>query len=302
VTWRGVDAELEETGLDFPTLGIEAWQWIEEHCVIPDGDQMGEPFRLTDEMLRFLVHYYRVDPTGKSLKWDGPRFHYARGGQLVRPQKWGKGPFSAAIILFEACGPALPDGWDADGVVVGRPWPTPHIQITAISEDQTQNVYRALLPMIRFGPLDAVLPDTGLTRINVPGGGLIEPVTASAMSRLGQRVTFVLGDETHGWVERNGGKRLADNQRRNLSGMGGRFLETTNAWSSPMTRRPGHVREPRRRVRRLPGTHRWVVQEQGRAAQGDAPRLRRQCAQRADVAGLGGPGPDRRGDRRPLQA
>jgi hypothetical protein len=32
-------------------------------------------------------------------------------------------------------------------------------------------------------------------------------------------------------VERNGGKRLADNQRRNLSGMGGRFLETTNAWS-----------------------------------------------------------------------
>ena len=231
MTWRGSDAELAETGLDFPTLGIVAWQWIEEMCVIPDGDQLGEPFRLTDEMVRFLVHFYRLQATGKSMKWDGPRFHHERGGQLVRPQKWGKGPFSAAVILFEALGPALPDGWDADGRPVGRPWSTPHIQITAISEDQTANVYRALLPMIRFGPLDAELPDTGLTRINLPGGGLIEPVTASALSRLGQRVSFVLSDETHGWVERNGGKRLADNQRRNLSGMGGRFMETTNAWA-----------------------------------------------------------------------
>lgn len=231
MTWRGVDAELEETGLDFPTLGIAAWQWIEEHCVIPDGDQLGEPFTLTDEMLKFLVHFYRLDPTGRSLKWNGPRFAHPRGGQLVRPQKWGKGPFSAAVILFEACGPALPDGWDAEGRAVGRPWPTPHIQITAISEEQTANVYRALLPMIRFGPLDNELPDTGLTRINIPGGGLVEPVTASALSRLGQRVTFVLADETHGWTERNNGKKLADNQRRNLSGMGGRFMETTNAWS-----------------------------------------------------------------------
>jgi hypothetical protein len=229
--WRGPEAELAETGLDFPTLGITAWQWIEEHCVIPDGDQLGEPLRLTDEMVRFLVHYYRVEPTGRSLKWGGPRFTYARGGQLVRPQKHGKGPFSAAIILFEGCGPALPDGWNANGEVTGRPWSTPHIQITAVSEEQTANVYRALLPMIRFGPLDAELPDTGLTRINLPDGGLIEPVTASALSRLGQRVTFVMSDETHGWTARNGGKRLADNQRRNLSGMGGRFLETTNAWS-----------------------------------------------------------------------
>lgn len=231
MTWRGAAAELEEFGLDFPTLGAVAVEWIEANCVIPDGDQLGEPFRLTDEMCRFLAHFYRLDPTGRSRKWDGPRFHYQRGGLYVRPQKHGKGPFSAAIILFEACGPALPAGWDADGRAVGRPWPSPHIQITAVSQDQTANVYRALLPMIRFGPLDAVLPDTGLTRINTPGGGLIEPVTASALSRLGQRVTFVLSDETHSWVEQNGGKRLADNQRRNLSGMGGRWLETTNAWS-----------------------------------------------------------------------
>jgi hypothetical protein len=228
--WRGRDAERDEFGLDWPTLGVEAWRWIESHCVIPDGDLAGDPFTLTDEMVRFLLHFYRINPDSRSLKWDGPRFHHERGGLLVRPQKWGKGPFSAAMICFEAAGGALPDGWDSDGRVVGRPWPTPHVQITAISEEQTANVYRALLPMVRMGPLDALMPDTGLTRINLPGGGLIEPVTASALSRLGQRVTFVLGDEGHGWVERNGGKRLADNQRRNLSGMGGRFMDTTNAW------------------------------------------------------------------------
>jgi hypothetical protein len=43
-------------------------------------------------------------------------------------------------------------------------------------------------------------------------------------------VTFVVQDETHSWVQSNGGWQLADNQRRNLAGMKGRFLETTNAF------------------------------------------------------------------------
>jgi hypothetical protein len=37
-------------------------------------------------------------------------------------------------------------------------------------------------------------------------------------------------DETHCWLEANGGWRLAETQRRNLSGTGGRAIETTNAW------------------------------------------------------------------------
>ena len=84
--------------------------------------------------------------------------------------------------------------------------------------------------MIELGNLAADIPDTGLTRINLPGGGLIEPVTASARSRLGQRITFAVQDETHSWLKSNGGRALADNQRRNLAGMKGRSIETTNAW------------------------------------------------------------------------
>lgn len=207
----------------FPTLGYKIAELIEQTCAIPDRDQQGEPFVLTDEMLRFILHFYRVDPaTGK--------FFYGRGAQLVRPQKWGKGPFSAAIIIAEAIGEVIPDGWDAEGQPTGRPWATPWIQVTAVSEDQTANVWRALVSMIELGKISGVITDTGQTRINLPGDGRIEPVTASARSRLGQRLTFAVQDEAHSWLERNGGILLADNQRRNLAGMGGRFLETGNAW------------------------------------------------------------------------
>ena len=357
--WRGPEVPGE-----YPTLGYLVADWIEAHCVIPDGEHAGAPYLLTDEMLRFLLGFYRLDPRSG-------RFTHGRGGQLVRPQKWGKGPFSAALAIAEAHheAPVLPDGWDARGEPVGRPWPTPWVQITAVSEDQTDNVFRALVPMIELGPLAASVPDTGETRVNLPGGGRIEPVTASARSRLGQRVTFTVQDEalaldtpilttagwstvgeivpgdhvfgshglptivkrrtavqvgrecfrvtfsdgtsvvtsdghmwmtrvavsralprvrttgemfrdgrrfqvplggpvwvtitsidpvesvpvacieveaqdhlfrvgesnvvthnTHSWTTENGGRRLADNQRRNLSGMGGRWLETTNAW------------------------------------------------------------------------
>lgn len=208
---------------------------IESACAIPDGEHAGQPFLLTDEQLRFLLWHYRIDPAAKwdarSRRWRRP-FVYFRGSQLTRPQKWGKGPFGSAMICAEAHpeGPVLFDGWDANGAPVGRPWATPHIQVTAVSEDQVQNVYRALVPMIELGSIAADIPDTGLTRINLPSGGLIEPVTSSAVSRLGQRITFVLQDQTESWTKRNGGRELADNQRRGLAGMGGRWLETPNAW------------------------------------------------------------------------
>lgn len=217
----------------FPTLGYQVADFIEASCVIPDRDQVGEPLVLTDEQLRFLLWFYRVRPDARfdarRKLWRTP-FVFHRGGQLVRPQKWGKGPFSGAIVIAEAAGPVVFDGWDAAGQPVGRPWATPLIQVTALSEDQTGNVWSALQPMIELGAIAAEIPDTGQTRINLPGGGRIEPVTASAKSRLGQRLTFLLQDQTESWLQGNGGRVLADNQRRNIAGMGGRWLSTPNAW------------------------------------------------------------------------
>lgn len=191
---------------------------------------MGAPFILSDEQYRFVLQHYRLDPLARAdRKRPSKAFTYRRS-MLVRPQKWGKGPLTAALICAESEGPVLFDGWDANGEPVGRPWPTPWIQIAASSEDQTANVYRALLPMIQEGPLANVITDTGLTRINLPGGGFIEPVTAEGRSRLGQRITFAVHDEPHSWLKSNGGWQLADTQRRNLAGMGGRSVATTNAW------------------------------------------------------------------------
>lgn len=217
----------------FPTLGYDLADWVEARCAIPDRDQVGDPFILTDEQTRFLLNFYRINPATafneKRGRWSMP-YHYARGAQLCRPQKWGKGPFSGALVCCEAAGPVVFDGWDANGAPVGRPEPTPIVQVTASSEDQTDNVWQALLPMIALGDFGAEIPDTALLRIYLPGGGYVEPVTSAARSRLGQRVTFIIQDQTESWTKHNGGRALADTQRRNVAGMGGRWLSTCNAW------------------------------------------------------------------------
>lgn len=221
--WRGPSYPGE-----FPSLGWSIGEWIETYCVIPDRDDIGQPYLLTDEMWTFLVHHYRLRPDATEHDWQAAWAY--RRSQLVRPQKWGKGPLTAAMTCAEAVADVRFGGWDADGEPVGRPWATPWIQITATSEDQTDNIWRVLQPMIEQGPLADWIPDTGSTRINVPGGGVIEPVTNSGRARLGQRITFAPQDETHCWLKSNGGWALADTQRRNLSGTGGRAVETTNGW------------------------------------------------------------------------
>lgn len=227
--WRGPEYPGE-----FPTLGYQVAEWIQTYCVIPDREDAGLPFVLTEEQLRILLFHYRLNPEAEkdpsTGRWQRA-WVYDRGSQVRRPQKWGKAPLSSAVGCVEAApdGPVLFDGWDASGEPVGRAWATPHIQVTACSEDQTDNIWRALLPMIQLGPLADVFPDFGLSRINLPTGGLIEPVTAAAISRLGQRVTLALQDQTESWTQTNGGWKLADNQRRGLAGTGGRFFETPNA-------------------------------------------------------------------------
>jgi len=236
--WTTTGATADDLGRcvacrEFPTLGFQVVQFIAAKCVVPDREQIGQPFIPIGEQARFALHHYRVSPTAvydeQKGRWVGV-FHHYRGSQLTRPQKWGKGPWAGALVCAEADGPVVFDGWDAKGQPVGRPWPTPLIQITALSADQAGNVWDALLPMIQLADLDADIPDTGETRINLPRGGKIVPVTSSAKSRLGQRTTFVVQDQTESWYASNGGRDLADNQRRNLGGTGGRWLSTPNAW------------------------------------------------------------------------
>lgn len=227
--------------------------WVEAHCVIPDGFRKGQPFKLYDYQLLYLANFYRVRG---AVEFDSknpilaPAFVYRRG-MLVGPQKLGKGPHTAAHVCVEGVGPALfagwagrDDGWACSdwgcgcgweypyepGEPMGMPWPTPLIQITAFSEEQTDNIYDALRPMIAEGPLSDVIPRTGEEFIRLPGGGRIDTVTSSAQSRLGQRVTFVPQDELGIWTKQNKMDKVASTQYRGVAGMGGRASLTTNAW------------------------------------------------------------------------
>lgn len=232
-----------------------ALDWIEAHCVIPDGFRKGAPFELYDYQLTYLAAFYTVRGDAPWVPDNpvlGPAFVYRRG-LLVGPQKLGKGPHTAAHVCLEGAGPALfagwagtddgyacaehgcPCGWEypyEPGEPMGMRWPTPLIQITAFSEEQTDNIYDALRPMIEQGPLTDVVPRTGEEFIRLPGGGRIDTVTSSALSRLGQRVTFVPQDEVGVWTPYNKMTKVADTQYRGLAGMGGRASLTSNAWDA----------------------------------------------------------------------
>jgi hypothetical protein len=181
---------------------------------------------------------------------------YYRQTLIVAPQKTGKGPWSAASVAFEACGPSVFGGWAEDGDVyrcsdhgcecgweyeylAGEPMgirhPSPLIQITANSEDQAENIYGALRAMIRLGPLRHLLAvregfvrilglseDDDLDRIDV--------VTPAANSRLGNPISDAEQDEVGLYLKSNKLITLAETQRRGAAGMGGRTHATTNAW------------------------------------------------------------------------
>ncbi|AVH57877.1 MULTISPECIES: hypothetical protein [Streptomyces] len=233
--------------VDFPTLWIVP-DWIEEHCPVPDGFRVGERMELYPWQLWCTVNHYRVKP-GALVGQLAPAFHYRRS-QVVAPQKTGKGPWSATIVLAEAAGPVVFDGWAKGGEryrcsdhgcgcgwwyqyepgePMGVPWPTPLIQLTATSEDQVANVYRPLRSMVKRGPLAEIM-QSGEEFTRVGDDGRIDVVTSSALSRLGNPIIFAMQDETGLYNATNKLRKVAETQRRGAAGMGGRSMETTNGW------------------------------------------------------------------------
>lgn len=207
-----------------PTLGFEVIDWISEMLAAPDrGDY--EPFLLYPEQEDFVLRYYELNPrTGKR------RF---RRGVISRPRGWGKSPFLAALAIVEALGPVVPDGWDAEGQPVGKPWSevrTPLVQIAAVSETQTKNTWAPLLEMLQ-GPVMDEYP--GLepldTFVNLPRGR-IEPITSSARTVKGNKPVFAVLDQTEEWVRSNRGNRLAETMRINAAKVGGTTIESPNAF------------------------------------------------------------------------
>lgn len=237
--------------VNFPTLFV-AVDWIERHCVVPDGFHRGQPMRLYPWQAWCTLNHYRVR---EDAEWNpaapllGTAFFYRRS-LVIAPQKTGKGPWSATGVANEGAGPALYAGWAGDddgyacsdhgcgcgweypyapGEPMGMRWPTPLIQITAFSDDQTDNIYRPLQRMIKEGPLGDLMR-VGESFIRIGDDGRIDTVTSSAQSRLGNPITYAAQDETGIWTPLNKMTNVADTQRRGLAGMQGRSQETSNAF------------------------------------------------------------------------
>lgn len=206
------------------TLGWGVLEWCEGYLLQPDGDEAGEPYTFTREQLNFLLWFYAVD--------EGGKFTYRRA-VLRRAKGWGKSPFLGALALAELLGPVRFSHFDDEGEAVGDRHPMPWIVIAGVSETQTENTFAAIRAMCEDSLLveDYGL-DVGMTRILVPGGGKIVPITASSSSQEGARPSFAILDETHHWTKSNGGMKLARVVRRNLAKSrdgAARAIETTNA-------------------------------------------------------------------------
>lgn len=180
---------------------------------------------LTGEQQSRIIEYYRVDPvTGRRVM---------RRAAIRRPKGAGKSPEGAWCGYAELSGaPVLFHSWSEAGQPLGVPWPDPWVQFAAVSEDQTDNVMVWLFDTLSARP-DVCRErglDLGRTRIYLVGRpGRLEPVTAAAGSREGQRVTFAVLDQTEAWTTENGGHKLAATLRRNTAKMGGWSLELQNA-------------------------------------------------------------------------
>lgn len=239
-----------------PTLGHYAIEWIEENLAAPDRDAY-EPLVLSREQAEFVLRFYELDPrTGKRI---------IRRGVLSRPRGWGKSPFVSALCILEGIADVVPDGWDAQGRPVGKPWSrvrTPLVQLAAVSDTQVMtNAWSSLLEMLDPELNPPVFDNhPGLepmgTFVNLPTGRIM-PITASGSTAKGARAVFSTWDQTEEWSPTNGGVSLAKILADNAAKVGGSYIETPNAFvpgSGSVAERSANawaaIREGRARVDR----------------------------------------------------
>ena len=203
---------------DFPTLGWHVADQMAEYLGSPDAgdDDIFDPFILIMEQQEYLNELYRLDPfTCKRV---------VHRSVLSRPRGWGKSPFVGGIMIAEAVFEVVPDGWDANGQPVAKPWSsirTPYVAIAAVTEEQTKNTWEPLLELLRNGSapdefdLDPMDSFVALRR------GRIQPITSSPNSIKGFKAVAASMDQTETWVRSNRGVDLAQKLRNNATKLGG---------------------------------------------------------------------------------
>jgi hypothetical protein len=210
---------------EIPSLGWAVVDWMEEYLHVPAGEHEGDPVRFTPSQVEFYVRLFRVqEPYGLS--------RYYRRAARIGVKGTGKSPSGAFLGLALIGAPVVPDGFDAYGRPVGRPQPSPLVQIAGVAEAQADNVYGLIERMVGAGGrlFDAIPNlDIGQTRINIGSTTVMTPVSSNAGTREGQPVTGGILEETQHWFQSNGGKKLFGVIKRNVGKTNGIMVELSNA-------------------------------------------------------------------------
>jgi hypothetical protein len=180
-----------------PSLGAEICAWIETFLVHGPGDVQETPIELDDEFRAFIWRAYEV--YSRDHSWAGRRV-YPRAF-LSRPKGRAKSELAGMLCCAEGLGPVRFDGWRGK-TPIGAPVISAIIKTLATEESQAGNTYDNALFMLQHGAVYDQYPglDLGLTRIILPDGGSIEPVTSASKSKDGGKETFVVADEVHLWT------------------------------------------------------------------------------------------------------
>lgn len=191
-------------------MGGQWCEWLEAFWCHGPGPILGSPYRLHGDAELFVWQLGEVFPAGHRRAGE---LAY-REAALVEPKVWAKSELASGLCGVKALGPAVFDGWDADGNPVGRPVEYANVQVFANDEDQAGNTFRptvyGLHPktarpelLDEYGEPDAgIEPDT-CSRIVLPGQrGVIEPLSSRARSKEGRLPTFLVLEEPHLWVLR----------------------------------------------------------------------------------------------------
>lgn len=228
--WHAADLEYGDDSLPVgwpheqgvPSLGYEVLAWGETYLAQPDGELAGNAWQWRESQARFVAWWYAINEKGTFL---------FNRGQIVLPKGSGKSPLATALSCCELGGPVVFSHWDENGDPVGKPHPSPHISLAAVSYEQTSNMSSLLLSALTEGAAAEVIDglEPGKMQVRSSNGGIYR-IATSERSGEGSRSTSAFMDETHHWIDSNGGTGLARGIRRNLAKMKGRGVELTNCW------------------------------------------------------------------------
>ena len=214
----------DESSASLPSLAPGLIRWCANNLV---HGETGRPWEFTKDQRRFLHLWYAVDDDG--------RWRYT-SGVFRRAKGCGKDPLAAAYLWGELLGPCRFDRFESvDGVTVavGKPQPSPLVQIGANAESQAKDVLAIAGPMLSAHARHEYGVVVGILQVRATSNnGRLELLTSSMRAAEGDPATAIVLNESQHMTKESHGTELSKVARRNTGKSPGglaRVLELTNA-------------------------------------------------------------------------